>query len=456
MSASVGDDTPRVTREIPPLPSTGGQGRLAENVMHFARVLRAAGLAVGPGSVLDALDALRIVGIERREDWYATLACIFVKRREHLPLFDQAFYVFWKDPALLEKMMGLMLPKAQGGTAPPPEMSKRLAEAMLPNADELRRREQEPEQVEVETTMTFSTLERLQHLDFEAMSGDEWRQAKALIAKLRLPIRDVVTRRLKPAVRGSRLDLADTLRKSMRLGGAALIPQHRAHVRRQPPLVVLCDISGSMHRYTRMFLYFLHGMARERDRLHVLLFGTRLTNITRQLRHRDVDHAVNMVASSVQDWAGGTRIGPSLHTFNQKWSRRLLAQNAVVLLITDGLDRDNTAELSVEMERLHKSCRELIWLNPLLRFEGFEARPAGIRAMLPHVDRFLPVHNLESLKDLAAALSEHRVRRSDAEPRARLGFAPGDERSGRRSPGPPPQPPLPRGATMNVAMFRRP
>jgi uncharacterized protein with von Willebrand factor type A (vWA) domain len=439
-----------VTREIPPLPSAGGEGRLAENVMHFARVLRAAGLPIGPGSVLDALDALKFVGIERREDWYATLACIFVKRREHLPLFDQAFYVFWKDPALLEKMMGLLLPKAEGGTAQQPEISKRLAEAMVPTAEELQRREQEPEQVEVETTMTFSTLERLQHLDFEAMSGDEWRQAKALIAKLRLPIRDVVTRRLRPDPKGSRLDLADTLRKSMRIGGDALIPQHRAKVWRQPPLVVLCDISGSMHRYTRMFLYFLHGMARERDRLHVLLFGTRLTNITRQLRHRDVDHAVNMVASSVQDWAGGTRIGPSLLTFNQKWSRRLLGQNAVVLLITDGLDRDNTAELSAQMERLHKSCRELIWLNPLLRFEGFEARPAGIRAMLPHVDRFLPVHNLDSLKDLAAVLSEHRVRRSDAEPRTSFGFA-DFERDARRSP----PPPLPRGATMNVEAFRR-
>ena len=235
----------------------------------------------------------------------------------------------------------------------------------------------------------------------------------------------------------------------MRWGGDSLVPQHRSRVWRQPPLVVLCDISGSMHRYTRMFLYFLHGIARERERLHVLLFGTRLTNITRQLKHRDVDVAVNQVAASVQDWAGGTRIGPCLHEFNQRWSRRLLGQNAVVLLISDGLDRDNAAELSQQMDRLHKSCRELIWLNPLLRFEGFEARPAGIRAMLPHVDRFLPVHNLESLHDLAAVLSGPQLRRP--EPRSARNIA----APVAAAPVLPP-PLLARGATMKLEAFQPP
>ena len=392
---------------------SAGRGRLAENVMHFARVLRAAGLPIGPAAVVDAVHALTVAGVERREDWHATLSCIFIQRREHRDIFEQAFTIFWRDPALLQKMMGLLLPQPHGLALPPPEVSKRLAEAMS--------RQQQPEtkpdasqEVQMETTMTFSTLERLQHMDFETMSGDEWRAAKTLIEKMRLPIRTVVTRREKPDSRGRRLDLADTMRRSMRLGGDVLIPQHRSRIERQPPLVVLCDISGSMHRYTRMFLHFLHAIARERDRVHVLLFGTRLTNITRQLKHRDVDVAVNQVAGAVDDWAGGTRIGPCVREFNQKWSRRLLGQNAVVLLITDGLDRDSAAGLSREMDRLHKSCRELIWLNPLLRFDGFEAKPAGIRAMLPHVDRFLPVHNLESLHDLAEALSGPQVRREQA------------------------------------------
>ena len=432
---------------IPAPPSTMVPGRLAENVMHFARVLRAAGLAVGPASVLDAVHALTVAGIERREDWYATLSCIFIKRREHRAIFDQAFHIFWRDPALLEKMMSLLLPQVHGRAPPPPDVSKRLAEALLPQAEEELRKNGPPEQVEVDTTLTFSTLERLQHLDFEAMSGEEWRAAKSLIEKMRLPIRTVATRRHRPDPRGTRLDLADTLRKSMRWGGDSLVPQHRSRVWRQPPLVVLCDISGSMHRYTRMFLYFLHGIARERDRLHVLLFGTRLTNITRQLKHRDVDLAVNQVAASVRDWAGGTRIGPCLHEFNQRWSRRLLGQNAVVLLISDGLDRDNAAELSQQMDRLHKSCRELIWLNPLLRFEGFEAKPAGIRAMLPHVDRFLPVHNLESLHDLAAVLSGPQLRRpeprSARKPAALVTAAPALS-----------APQLTKGATMKLDAFR--
>jgi uncharacterized protein with von Willebrand factor type A (vWA) domain len=168
---------------------------------------------------------------------------------------------------------------------------------------------------------------------------------------------------------------------------------------------VLCDISGSMDRYARMLLHFLHAITNDRHRVHVLTFGTRLTNITRHLRHRDVDVALARVASAVEDWAGGTRIGHCLAEFNRRWSRRLLAQNAVVLLISDGLDADAGDGLAFEAERLSKSCSRLVWLNPLLRYEGFEARPAGIRAILPHVDDFLPVHNLETLTGLAAALA---------------------------------------------------
>jgi hypothetical protein len=168
--------------------------------------------------------------------------------------------------------------------------------------------------------------------------------------------------------------------------------------------VVLCDISGSMDRYARMLLHFLHAITNDRHRVHVLLFGTRLTPVTRHLRHRDVDVALSRVAAAVSDWAGGTRIGACLAEFNRRWSRRLLGQNAVLLLISDGLDADAGAGLAFEMERLAKSCRRLVWLNPLLRYEGFEAKPAGIRAMLPYVDEFRPAHNLDALEGLTAAL----------------------------------------------------
>jgi hypothetical protein len=179
----------------------------------------------------------------------------------------------------------------------------------------------------------------------------------------------------------------------------------RARRHRAPPLCVLCDISGSMDRYARMLLHFLHAITNDRHRVHVLTFGTRLTNITRHLKHRDVDVALERVADAVEDWAGGTRIGECLGQFNRRWSRRLLAQNAVVLLISDGLDADAGDGLAFEAERLSKSCARLVWLNPLLRYAGFEARPAGIRALLPYVDDFLPVHNLETLTDLAHALA---------------------------------------------------
>jgi uncharacterized protein len=221
-----------------------------------------------------------------------------------------------------------------------------------------------------------------------------------------LPIPDVNTRRYRPHVTRGKIDLQATMRAMVRNGGELTGLRRRVIKRRQPPLVILADVSGSMHRYTRMFLYFLHAIARERPRIHVLLFGTRLTNVTRQLKHRDVDVAINQVASRVVDWAGGTRIYSSLREFNLRWSRRLLGQSASVLLITDGLDRESEDGLSDEMARLHRSCKQLIWLNPLLRYKEFEARPAGIRAMLPHVDAFLPVHNIESLIDLVSQLKK--------------------------------------------------
>jgi hypothetical protein len=226
-----------------------------------------------------------------------------------------------------------------------------------------------------------------------------------MIGELRLPLPMIRTRRFHVNPHGNRIDLRNSLKESMRSGGD-IIPLVRAAPRElHPPLVVLCDISGSMNPYSRMFLHFLHAITNDRDRVSVFVFGTRLTNITRQLRHRDVDVAMARVAEAIKDWSGGTRIGASLREFNYKWARRVLGQNACVLLVSDGLDREAGEGLSEEMERLSKSCRSLVWLNPLLRYEKFEARPAGVRAMLPYVDLFLPVHNLKSLVDLARAIN---------------------------------------------------
>ena len=243
------------------------------------------------------------------------------------------------------------------------------------------------------------------------MSVDELAEVKALLRRMKLPLPASPVRRTVAAPRGRVIDLRATLRRSVGAGGALTPLRFRARRRRPPPLCVLCDVSGSMDRYARMLLHFLHAITNDRHRVHVLTFGTRLTNITRHLRHRDVDVAMARVADAVDDWAGGTRIGACLADFNRRWSRRLLGQNAVVLLISDGLDADTGDGLAFEAERLAKSCARLIWLNPLLRYAGFEARPAGIRALLPHVDDFLPVHNLETLTDLAKALAapQHRA-----------------------------------------------
>jgi uncharacterized protein with von Willebrand factor type A (vWA) domain len=382
-------------------------GRLAENVMHFARVLRPADLPIGPDRVLDAIRALAATGLDRRDDFYWTLASVFLGRREQFEVFDQAFHVFWKDPQLLRRAMAMQVPALFGhDPEDEPEAGTRVLQALHaghnPNEPPVHALNGK---TGVDATLSFSAREVLQHADFETMTAGELAQAKAMIARLRLPIPEVRTRRFRPDNDGARADLRASLRASLRAGSEVIALRRRAVRYRHPPLVVLCDISGSMSRYSRMFLHFLHVITNDRDRVHAFVFGTRLTNVTRCLRHRDVDASMQEIAGVVADWSGGTRIGTCLREFNLRWSRRVLGQNAVVLLISDGLDRDAGEGLSAETERLHKSCRRLLWLNPLLRYEGFEPRPAGIRAMLPHVDAFLPVHNISSLIELARALS---------------------------------------------------
>jgi hypothetical protein len=388
---------------------TGGlsvQGRLPENVMHFARLLRAAGMRVGSDRVIDCVRALEMAGAQqfplRRDDWYWTMSAVLLSRQEQRPIFDQAFRIFWRDPKLAERMMSLLLPHAHG-RAPKPEQqqSQRLTDALFSQKQE----SQESEKLELEARLTFSSREVLSRMDFDTMSAAELAEAKKMLAQLRLPLPLIRTRRRRISPKGKAIELRATLRESLREGGEVIALVRAAPRTLHPPLVVLCDISGSMNPYSRMFLHFLHAITNDRDRVSVFVFGTRLTNITRQLRHRDVDVAMSRVAEAIKDWSGGTRIGASLREFNFKWGRRVLAQNACVLLVSDGLDREAGEGLAEEMERLAKSCRQLVWLNPLLRYEKFEARPAGVRAMLPHVDLFLPVHNLKSLVDLARALS---------------------------------------------------
>jgi uncharacterized protein with von Willebrand factor type A (vWA) domain len=362
--------------------------------------------------VVDCVRALEIAGTDRRDDWYWTMSAVLLSREEQRPVFDQAFRLFWRDPKLTEKMMQLLLPQTLGRTPRPEEQqSQRLTDALF--GKKKPEEEREERKVEMDARLTFSAREVLQRMDFDTMSAAELAEAKKMIRQLRLPLPRIRTRRHALDARGARVHLRATLRESLREGGDVIPLVRSRPVEIHPPLVVLCDISGSMNPYARMFLHFLHALTNDRDRVHTFVFGTRLTNVTRQLRHRDVDVAMGRVADAIQDWSGGTRIGVCLREFNWRWGRRVLGQNACVLLVSDGLDREAGEGLGEEMERLAKSCRFLVWLNPLLRYDKFEAKPAGVRAMLPHVDLFLPVHNLQSLIGLAGALNRPLARKTE-------------------------------------------
>ena len=374
--------------------------RLAENVVHFTRLLRGAGLRLGPASAIDALAAASAVDVLQRDELFWSLHAVLVKRPEDFDLFDQAFRLFWRDPMGVNVALAQLLPHVRVPRSP--SISRRVAEAWRQPSSAV---SAQTERLELDALLTFSADEVLRTRDFEQMSAEELARARRIVAQMALALRPVRTRRFAPDPHGSRIDLARTVRDSVKTFGDLAPLRFRARVSLPPPLVVLCDISGSMGRYSEMLLCFLHALLAARSRVHAFLFATRLTNVTRILRRRDADEALARCGREVLDWSGGTRLRGCLHEFNRAWSRRVLGHGGVVLLVTDGLDRDPEPGLAAEADRLHRSCRRLIWLNPLLRWEGFEPRAQGVRALLPHVDEHRPVHNLESLEALGRALS---------------------------------------------------
>ncbi|MEP7296316.1 MAG: VWA domain-containing protein [Burkholderiales bacterium] len=383
---------------------------IAENIVHFARILRTAGMPIGPDRVLAAMAAVEHVGLNRRDDVHAALSAVMLDRHEQQTIFDAAFDAFWRDPKLLEQLMYLLLPKISGrGDKVTPPRANRLAEALAaPRAPQPPNpaNNTADEELKFDTSFTFSERERLQQADFESMTAAEFDLAKKLAEQLPLPVAPVRRRRHEAAPnrqQGGHLDLRATMQRMAR-NPQTLTPAFTRERRELPTLVVLLDISGSMERYARLLLHYVHGLTRRYLRVHTLVFGTRLTNITRSLKHRDPDVALALADQQVHDWKGGTRIASCLEEFNRRWARRLLGSNAAVLLMTDGLDRDDQGDLAHAAAQLRRLAHQIVWLNPLLRFDGFEPRAAGVRALLPNVDRFLPVHNLASLADLGRAL----------------------------------------------------
>jgi len=380
-----------------------GGGMLATNIVHFARALREAGVPLGPGAVLDALAAVEAAGIGAREDFYATLHAVFVKKHEHSLLFDQAFQIFWKRKGLLEKLIAMLSPQAPSARKPQRAEAgaSRVADALFKSAAE---ENKTVPSLDLDARFTMSDKEIQRSKDFAQMSAAEIEEARKLIKALVMPEDRRRTRRYAPsAARLERIDARKSFRRSLQPGGKIDL-EFRAAIERPPPIVALCDISGSMSEYTRLFLHFLHALSETR-RVSTFLFGTRLTNVTRAMAARDPDDALARCSTLAVDWSGGTRIGEALAKFNREWSRRVLGQGAIMLIFTDGLERDSLHQLGAEMERLRKSSRKVIWVNPLLRFDGFSAKAQGVRAMLPHVDAFRPIHNLASMADLCKALA---------------------------------------------------
>lgn len=378
---------------------------LARNITHFVRLLRGAGMPLSPAQAVDALQALRHVDLGRRDEVRATLAALMLSGPDQRPLFDAAFDLFWRDPDWEGKLRALLLPRVEAG-APPPRRSNRLADALAARAAPAARSAvQEPAEERIGAVLTFSAQERLAQRDFDTLSADEWRALQHLIRSRRTHLATERTRRLRAAAHGTHADLRASARLAVRQRGEWLRWKYRRHAERRPPLVLLLDISGSMSQYSRAVLYFCHALMQSRERLSVFLFGTRLTNISRALRERDPDDAVEAISQQVRDWAGGTRIGAALATFNRQWARRTLGGRATVLLVTDGLDHERIDLLGDEMARLRRFAHRIVWLNPLLRYAGFTPQARGVQAILPHVDALRPAHNLASLFALESLLA---------------------------------------------------
>ena len=393
-------------------------GRLPENIMYFVRTLRGAGMRIGTAAAIDALRAVETCGISSRDDFYWTLHCVLVNRIEDHATFDEAFRLFWRSRDLVEKLLQMFSPMAS--PLPSNEQNRaaqsRVAQSLFP--EQSAKQNVEKPEIEIDAVFTASQKEILYKRDFAQMNAEELHHARDALTRLVLPFKKIKTRRFQPKNAVGEIDMRRTLATSMRTGGDLLLPKFRINRLLSPPIVILADISGSMSQYSRLFLHFFHALGEQRQRVHTFLFGTRLTNVTRQLKKKDPDQALAECSQAVDDWSGGTRIAVTIGEFNRLWSRRVLGQGAVVLLITDGLERDvgrdvggdNTIPiLETEMDRLHRSCGRLVWLNPLLRFEQFEARASGIRAMLPHVDEFRSVHSLDAIADLCAALSDNKI-----------------------------------------------
>ncbi len=379
-------------------------GKFADNLTGFGRALRRAGVSTDSARMALAAQAALAVGLARREDVGAALEAVMVSREQDRMVFRELFDAYFRDPELANKLLAQMLPSAEG-KAEPKSRRPRVREALAPILAAGRAQTPPEQKIEFDAAMTASDLERLKHADFNALSGAEYRLVERLAREIRLPIPEFAARRVRPGARGGRMHWPGVMRQAARTGGEVLRLPRMQRQRQALPLLVLLDVSGSMERYARLLLAFLHASTRQLRRRDLFAFGTRLTDLTPAMRLADTDLMLKSAGLAIADFAGGTQLGASLASLREHYSRRLVGRRTLVLLITDGLDTGEPQQLQHELDWLRRRCHRLLWLNPLLRFDGYAPLARGAVVLHAVADGMLAVHNLEKLEDLAASLA---------------------------------------------------
>ena len=406
-------------------PDDVSAGRLTRNLLTFGRELREAGMPVGSGQLLSFVEAVSQIDVRVRSDFYAASKATLVTSPEQIPVFDALFGQFWRRVMNPVGPVETSFEDLLSDEEPPDDSTPRDSTDQEKKAgQDSATRVREKSVLSVDDTgedgdgeaqdlddlpddvIVFSAREVLRKKDFSQFTADEIAEARRMIARMDWRLGTRLTRRRERSNHGEFVDYRATLRRSLRNTGVPIELKRRTRKERMRPLVLICDISGSMDRYSRLLLQFVHALEHGLDAVEVFVFSTRLTRITRELRKRNVDTAIENVVNSVDDWSGGTRIGEAIKEFNFKWSRRVLRSGATVIMISDGWDRGDPKLLAKEMARLQRSCRRLIWLNPLLGAPGYQPLTQGIRAALPYVDMFMPIHNLKSMEALARVLGD--------------------------------------------------
>jgi len=375
------------------------KSKLLENILRFIRLLRNSGIKIGNQSSIDALNSIKILKIGNRNEFYWALHSNLIYRNEDKEIFDQCFHLFWQNPKILQQMFNLLLP--QIGTQKAPTTNKKQLKRISDNIQKQNKdiEKEKKEEIIFDSKMSWSNKSALNTKDFEMMSLKEIKQAEKEIKKFLIKSKTQISRRWKKNNQSSKISTKYTIKKSVKNNGIIHLA-FKDRIKKFKPLVILIDISGSMESYSRIMLFLSHMLIQQHKNVEIFTFGTKLTRITKFLKNKDVDDSLDKVGKFVNDWAAGTKITSSIKDFNFNWSRRILTQNQTLLLITDGLERDDSQNLDFEINRLSLFTNNIIWLNPLLRYEKFEPKVNSIKTILRHVDKHVPIHNINSIKRL--------------------------------------------------------